>query len=238
MVRLIGFTFALALLCLATNICATLHNCSPLPEYLDRPINDSITFINLLLDETHYQIQDKNQRSIVTLQSMNRCIDQGGHIEASINVGRYVYRRFLSDAGRRSKLMSTEVLDYMQKALQGVQIILSDILAPCDVARVRSSIEKLLQRIKPALLKLRHSNEQRQLDLYEEVSNMLYTLHATEWRNEQEYSDEFEVIVEYGTSYSVRFDNEIALQEEYYLKGVADEMRQIVRHALDTREDL
>lgn len=233
MICSVMFKFAFVLLTIT--ICCGSANCSlrcqTLPEYLDRPINDSITRINLLLDDTHAKIALKRELTIPTLANMNRGLDHGGQIDAMINVGRYVMRRFLNEVDSRTDLMITKVQERMEEASQSVLSELSETLTPCEFDQLAKSIEELVQQITPELKNLRVWNDARQWDLYNEISRKLLELHDLTC-NEREYIYRMEQLLDYGTDYCARYENEISHQEENYLAQIADELRQIVLKAV------
>lgn len=151
----IGSIFAFVLLIDRSITCEFFKSCHSLPEYLDRPINDSITFINLVLDDKRMQVNLKLGITVPTMANMNRGLNQGGEIGASNNVGRFVYQLFLSEVDSRSDLMMAKVQESMEEASKSVLCKLSNILVPCELDVVRQSIEKLLERISPELSNLR-----------------------------------------------------------------------------------
>lgn len=48
--------------------------------------------------------------------------------------------------------------------------------------------------------------------------------------------DQLELIIDFGSEYCTRYQNDIAGQEEYFLAEIADEMRLIVLKALKEHE--
>lgn len=216
-------------------------SCFLLPEYLDRPINDSITSINLFLDEKRYQISVKRQLTIPTLQNMNRGMDHGGPVESLINVGRFVYRRFISEADSRTNMLIAEIQERLLEASKKVQDELNCILAPCELERLVESIDELLQQIEPQILNLRSNIDDRHWDLFDRIARRIYKLHKSQVCSEAEYTEQMEKSMTYAEDYCARYENEIANEEEYLVAQAADEMRQMVIRALgehSSRQDL
>lgn len=212
-------------------------SCYALPDYLDRPINNSITAINLLIDDLHDKIKVKSELTIPTLKSMSRGLDHGGPIEEMIKVGVYVFKRFLSEVDSRTNLLLSQAMEHMESASKSVQNELDETLTPCEQDKLGKSIDDLLQRIEPEIENLRvHSND-KQWVLYYRVCDILTALHNTKLKSEEEYTKRLEVIMEYGGSRCIRIENENAMEQEYILAEFAKEMRQIVLKALRTHAD-
>lgn len=212
-------------------------SCHTLPEYLDRPINDSITSIKLLLDETRYEISVKRQETFTTLKTMNLGIYHGGPIAELTVVAKNLFTRFINVSDCKTDFLASKAQELMEAANTSVLSELSCDFQPCELQRLKESIAKLLQRIEPEISDLRDACNKKQWDLYNQVSAKLNKLHSTKLSSDEVYRAKLVDISKCGNDYFVRHENEIAYQEDYLLSEIANEMRQIVLQALNEHRE-
>lgn len=203
-----------------------------IPEHLDRPINETLTYINQLIGETQTIIKDHRFVAIPTLETMNRGLVQGGPIEELITVGRYVYHSYLNEIHRRTDQLIERTNQQLLAAVTHVSDLLLEVIEPAECDPVVKSAESKIHSIDRELSQMRRSIESKYWKLFDEVSDLLRKLHATKWPSNSEYRDRMEEILAYGAETIDRFIYEVGSREEHFLHQVINEVRWLVGKAL------
>lgn len=201
-----------------------------LPTILERPINESLTAINLILDNAYSTQQDKQQITIPVIFEMNRSIGAGGPIHELIAVGQGVFNRFLGTVDVSSTDVSANVTALFQQAVRVVESHLGQFLPKCDVTKVIKEIECVINGIEDHIADLTAGNQDRYWGLYGELTDKLVDLHGCD--SSGGYDTQLEGILKFGGGNFNRFINDASHRVERYLADIADQIRNIILAAL------
>lgn len=213
----------------------TTSACPVIPENLNRPISDSLAYLNVLINATQNQVHEYREETIPTLVNMNRGLTQGGPIEELLTVGRYVYQRYLNEVDNQTNILIKEADFNLGAAVKEVRCQLIEMLDPCAVNETIRTVQSVIQRIGTEFNKLRLENVARYWKLYDEVSNMLRKLHATQCLSVDEFTEQLKVISDYGASTFDRYLKENGIKEAYIVHQFVDEIGLCIGRALEKK---
>lgn len=203
-----------------------------IPPVLFRPFNDSLTEINLLLDDTQKQIHDQQALSIPVLIEMNRSIGDQGPFDSHLAVSPKIYTRFLTFIDTVANNVGIQMTQLYLRAINLAATTLSKLLKADKAAETVKLLKFVIFEIAPKIGLVTAENKARYWAIYEWVAVRLVNLQTKGSPNEKAYNDRLEYVLGYGVENVNRYINDVGNRVNEFAEAVRDKLVAIIKEAL------
>lgn len=202
---------------------------------LYNPVNDSLTEIRLVLDDTQKSIHEKQQLYIPVLVEMNRSIGDQGPFDSHLAISPKIYTRFVVFIDEISTQVAIQMTNLYLDAINLIEKALHSFLKPTRAARTVKLLKFVIYDIAPKIGKVTADNKSRYWAIYEWVAVRLVRLQTQGSPSDDEYEARLEYVLAYGVANVNRYINEVGNLVDQFAADVADKLYDVLREALDPR---
>lgn len=229
------------LICLSMWLTPQLSSCVS-PPYSDTAgvplkfyvaVNDSLTEINLMLDDTQKSIHDQQGVSIPVLVEMNQSIGDGGPFDSHLAVSPKVFTRFVVFIDNIATQVAIQMTQLFLDGINKVADLLKPLSKPDRAARTVKLLKFVIFEIAPKIGKVTAENKARYWDIYEWCAVRLVHLQTHGSPTPEAYENRLNYVLNYGVVNINRYINEVGNLVNQFASEVADKLYALIRESLN-----
>lgn len=216
-----------------TSVFPITNETAGVPINLYQAVNDSLTAIKLILDDTQRSIHVQQSKSIPTIVEMNYSIGEGGPFDAHLAISAKVFNRFVDFIDNAATQTSIRMTQVFLGAIEKVAKILTPFLQHDRVDRTIKMLKFVIFEIAPKIGKLTAENKVRYWTTYEIAGLKAVRLHTGGTHTCSEYKLRLDNLLDEAVRFVNRHINEVGELVDQFSTEVAEKLLDIIRESLN-----